>query len=242
MGNIVTTLDWMRVSGKSVEDIQAGNFFIHVSTILECVEHRKLSAWKVKNTEKHIEKRKSESAGIGSAIHDSIDDYIKNGGDIKKTVEKFNEAPVEVEAFLKNYIAFMKMKDMKAITSENYVYSERYGYAGTFDALVERNGKKYIVDWKTGRSYPIKTGWQLAAYKYAYEEGQCPLTGEEVGTIGVHMPACFPDQAPREFMYRHHEFCFKTFLSTMQVFIGLYFNELKKLNWKYLNNDRLQII
>ena len=52
---------------------------------------------------------------------------------------------------------------VKPIALENVVYSRELGCAGTFDALVEIQGKKVLVDYKTGGVYQDHA-IQLAGY------------------------------------------------------------------------------
>ncbi len=50
------------------------------------------------------------------------------------------------------------------------MYSDKYGYAGTMDAVMEIEGKTYIVDFKTSKDIFDDYLLQAAAYKMAYEE------------------------------------------------------------------------
>ena len=56
----------------------------------------------------------------------------------------------------------------RTLDVEKPVYSERYKYAGTLDAIVECDGVVYILDWKASfsKSLPL----QLAAYALANDE------------------------------------------------------------------------
>ena len=51
----------------------------------------------------------------------------------------------------------------RPVALENVVYSRKLGCAGTFDAVMERDGKLVIVDYKTGGVYDDHA-IQLAAY------------------------------------------------------------------------------
>lgn len=57
------------------------------------------------------------------------------------------------------------------IESEQRVFHTKYRYSGTFDRIVEMDGKKYILDIKTGEVHP-EYAVQTAAYVYAYNEGR----------------------------------------------------------------------
>jgi hypothetical protein len=53
------------------------------------------------------------------------------------------------------------------IEAEATVYNRTHGYAGTLDAIVEIEGKKYVLDIKTGKNVWPEAALQLAAYSHA---------------------------------------------------------------------------
>lgn len=50
------------------------------------------------------------------------------------------------------------------------VWNEEYGYAGTFDLLMQFDNMLSLIDLKTGKDYYPKYGEQLSAYQLAAEE------------------------------------------------------------------------
>lgn len=79
---------------------------------------------------------------------------------------------------------------------EKLVYSRQRNYVGRFDAIIEVDGKRYLADYKTSKSfYPMEMGMQTAGYLQAY----CEETGEndigrmilrfdkETGEFDVHI-------------------------------------------------------
>ncbi len=49
--------------------------------------------------------------------------------------------------------------------TEANVFSEKYGFAGTFDAVaVDKSGKYVVLDWKTSNMLNSKYAVQIAAY------------------------------------------------------------------------------
>jgi hypothetical protein len=71
---------------------------------------------------------------------------------------------------------------MKAITqleipkgnlnAEVTVYHDVLQYAGTFDLMyVDRDGKRVLLDWKSGKRLYPEFALQMAAYAYAWEFG-----------------------------------------------------------------------
>ena len=50
------------------------------------------------------------------------------------------------------------------------VYSAKYDYAGTLDAILKGDGKVELIDWKTGASFRPASLLQLVAYRQAVKE------------------------------------------------------------------------
>lgn len=71
-----------------------------------------------------------------------------------------------------SYLEYLTWRDnfhFKPIAVEPHLVSEVWQFGGTPDVLGMVNGKRAIVDWKTGRIYANTFG-QLAAYKVVWEE------------------------------------------------------------------------
>jgi hypothetical protein len=140
---------------------------------------------------------KEKAADIGSIVHSMIDQHIK--GEEFSIDDEIAELPVEDKAKAKNwYLAFLKWEsDTKPrwIKNEQIVYSKKFGYVGTFDAIAEIDGKIYLIDFKTAKYlYRLDHGMQTSAYVKAYEEeygssidGRMILIfSKETGDFNVH--------------------------------------------------------
>ena len=70
--------------------------------------------------------------------------------------------------------------NLQILEVEKLVHSDKYGYAGTVDAIGVRTvGDKagiVILDWKTSNALYPEYAWQASAYAKAWEE----LTGQPV--------------------------------------------------------------
>jgi len=60
--------------------------------------------------------------------------------------------------------------DLKPAHTELMIYSRRYRFAGTTDALFLSSGKLVLFDWKTGAKLHGLYRLQVAAYSYALRE------------------------------------------------------------------------
>ena len=108
---------------------------------------------------------------IGTEAHDWVASYIAseaNGEDIPD----FPENPLVVNCChaAQNWISKV---GLRPIAVEEIVYSRAHKFIGTMDTaggLVEIEGKKAVIDWKSSKGLYVEMRFQLAAYKKAYEE------------------------------------------------------------------------
>jgi len=78
---------------------------------------------------------------------------------------------------------------IKPLKSEMNVYSKDLWYAGIADGVIEKDGKKYILDFKTSGYIYTTAFFQCGAYSYAvkemvaFDDGRFPE-----GVVIVHIP------------------------------------------------------
>jgi PD-(D/E)XK nuclease superfamily len=108
---------------------------------------------------KESQRRKSEAAIKGTEIHREIETLLRDeSGSDNPRREHF--AP------LCNFLAKYKIEH-----AERKLYSRRYRYSGTTDAVaLDGRGLLVLLDWKTGKSIYPEFRLQTAAYVHAYEE------------------------------------------------------------------------
>lgn len=143
-------------------------------------------------------KIKKEAGNIGSIVHDIISEFhvmeltnknhyytIKECNKIlankvdKKITEFVKKVPdFTVPANLKNKVtaclsSFAEWREkvhFEVIESESTVFSAKYGYAGTLDALGKIYGETCIVDYKSSNGIWLEYYYQVASYRCAWEE------------------------------------------------------------------------
>lgn len=120
----------------------------------------------------HITKR-DKGADTGTIVHELVERYLS--GESITPVD--TGGSLEVAAALVGFIKWHRTSKPKTIAVEQIVYSHARDYAGTFDSILEINGKVYLCDLKTtnaSRDAPqgVYADYfiQLGAYLYAYEE------------------------------------------------------------------------
>lgn len=126
-----------------------------------------LSVAKTAHTE-----QKTAAGSIGSVVHDFAQLYTKSVA--IDEIEGFFDLPQEdQEKARKGAEAFVKwVQEINPvfINSEFTVYSKKNRFVGTCDALVEIDGAKYILDYKTSKGVYSSHIYQVASYLKAYEE------------------------------------------------------------------------
>ena len=116
-------------------------------------------------------KQKTEEAcSIGSQVHDFAERYAINKMSLE---DNLVEMPTDENA-INGCIAFIEWVEKNNVIfleTERLVYSEKYNYVGTFDALIKIKDKTYLIDYKTSKAfYPVEMRMQTAGYQLAYQE------------------------------------------------------------------------
>jgi hypothetical protein len=109
------------------------------------------------------------AAELGTAVHAACEEYALTG--VKPVVDD------EVRPFLDQFDAWAHQAQPKYSAVETTVYSPKWGFAGTLDAIIEIDGQVLLTDYKTtkksldGKGKETKpygqVGYQLAAYRFA---------------------------------------------------------------------------
>lgn len=106
---------------------------------------------------------KEEAADIGTAIHEWIDMKVRGENPEIPDNEKTKNG---VLAFLK----WTNENKIKWLENEKIVYSKKYNYVGTLDAIAKIKGKTFLVDYKSSKGIYPEFYLQTAGYQLAYEE------------------------------------------------------------------------
>lgn len=104
------------------------------------------------------------------------------------------DIPDGLEGHVESCVKFLDEFDVVEVISEATCVNRTHGYAGTLDLVCDMLGKRWLLDWKTGRNVYAESTLQLAAYAHAehYLDGRVekPMTelGIQAGGI-VHLRA-----------------------------------------------------
>ena len=195
-----------------------GQVGVSVSTACDLIVPLGLQNYYKKGKYEKLEARKEETATIGSNGHELIEkqakgEEVKPDENLKEWFTAWNET--------------QKQFEISAEMSEVKVFSKTFAYGGQIDRVGVFDGKRCVIDFKTGRYSHINL-WKTEAYRQAYIE----MTGDrEVGAVVLHLPR--PDLASKGHKIAHytierHETCFLNFLCAYQDFLMYYYKDLIK--------------
>ena len=131
--------------------------------LLEILNERGINEYDIDEAKKLHTKRLEVAATIGNKIHDWIEKYVK--GENPPMPEE-NNVLLGVNAFLD----WVKKHKVKFLEAEIPLYSQKYDYCGTADAIGMIGGKRVLIDYKTATGLYNEVLLQTASYVAAYEE------------------------------------------------------------------------
>lgn len=112
----------------------------------------------------------------GSKIHQALELLIA-GKKIKHDDQLFNTTTEELEGMtleeweaVLSFAEWVKEVKPKFLLTEQTVISEKYGFAGTVDTVIQIGDQVYIVDFKSSQYVWPEYELQIAAYKQALSE------------------------------------------------------------------------
>ncbi len=204
-----------------VEGSPPNEWYISVTTALQSAQPPKLLKWMKETNGKKQEQVLQQRSEEGTSFHDLVEADLR-GQNVTATDEQ-----------RRGFDAWLALKSEHNISGEETevsVYSDLWGYAGTFDIIGQVDGERCIMDIKTGY-LSEKAGWQLAAYRYALMS----LGEPNLGMIGIQLRA---DGRSKLVRYTHYDWCFSRFLDCLGAWRGFNFYKLNNINWRWLHTER----
>lgn len=176
-----------------------------VTTILDVAKPSALYSWRERVGVEEADRRVEIAQDHGNAVHSAVEQYVLYPAQAQSHSDR-------VSACLDGFMRFLHDNALSVddiIGSEVFVLSEKYGYAGRLDLLVNINNVLWIVDIKTG-AYRDSHELQLAAYKYAYLE----LTGVRCKTAVLQLT----DEIKRGYRFKETRGTIGVFLAHKKIF------------------------
>lgn len=116
-------------------------------------------------------RRRDSGAGTGTEAHALVEQYLKG---IKVAVEGASQ---EARNAFNAFVKWFEIVTPNVVNVEEVIYSPKLKFAGTYDCMLEIDGKVYLCDLKTtnaSRKAPngvyAENFLQLGAYAMAHEE------------------------------------------------------------------------
>ena len=160
----------------------------------------------------YLESRKA--ADRGTTVHSLIESY-KKGGNIEHIPEKFRGY---ANAFFK-WVGEVKPE---LVENERTVFNDKYGYAGTLDAIAIIGGKKYVVDFKTNKDGNVYTEAHMQVSAYINADG---MTGIDGGVIvALAEDGSYTHQVAKNGFY--------AFINALELYEFINYAEIKALGWR----------
>lgn len=152
----------------------------------------------------------------GTAVHEATEDHDRQAW------RPTDPMAVEIAPYLTAWQAFLSDTGFEIHSIEEQVCSYRHRYAGILDRLGVLNGRRVVIDIKTGSSITPMMGVQLAAYQAAVNEEK---------PKAEQYPYRFICQLRNDSTYRLQEFRDR---SDLTVFLAL----LTLHNWRSLHGNQ----
>lgn len=117
---------------------------------------------------KKYQDERDRAAMIGTNVHEQIEYFLKYNVKNEERLLLDNKAINSIENGLSSFMLWyndVSGSNKIKILMQEYALSCPW-FGGTFDMLMEINGKTYLVDFKTSNHISYKYFLQLAAYRY----------------------------------------------------------------------------
>lgn len=134
------------------------------SVISAMINNESLIKWANNLGFKHINCRDvlNEASDLGTRTHQRIE-QILNGSDYN-----YNGEITTVQSFINWFRIIQENTNYRVIFTEKTIVTPLFG--GTLDCLMEINGAKYLIDYKTSNYVAYRYFLQLAAYRKMLRE------------------------------------------------------------------------
>lgn len=125
-------------------------------------------------------KKRDKAGDNGTKVHAELEVMMNNW------IEGELVLPSDYSDVVTKVRDWMLTNGITPLKSEMPVYSLEHFYAGIADGVIEKDGKKYILDFKTSGYVYTTAFFQMGAYAHAIKEMK---PGAEIaGTVVVHIP------------------------------------------------------
>ena len=156
-------------------------FYPSVTSILQYMPKNKFFENWIKDVGHNSDIIMRRAGKEGTQVHNAAEDLVL-GKEVEWLDEfgnaKYNEL---VWNMILKFADFWNTEKPELISAEEFVYSDKYQYAGTSDLVVKMHGETWLLDIKTSNTLHKTFELQLAAYAKALWENK----GIKIDRMGV---------------------------------------------------------
>tara|TARA_R110001606_G_scaffold91126_2_gene203479 strand:+ start:1435 stop:2217 length:783 start_codon:yes stop_codon:yes gene_type:complete len=158
-----------------------GVFYPSVTTILQYMPKNKFFDNWLKDVGHNADLIMRKAGKEGTQVHEAAERLVE-GEEISWMDDYGNAKYSQVvwEMILK-FADFWKTHKPKLISSEQFIWSDEFKYAGTADIVCEMDGEVWLLDLKTSNALHRAYDLQLAAYAKGMEE----VRGQKIDRTGI---------------------------------------------------------
>ena len=144
-----------------------GVYYPSVTTILQYMPKNKFFELWLKDVGHNADLIMRRAGKEGTQVHEAIETLL-DGEELHWMDDygnaKYNE---KVWEMINKFVDFWTTYKPELISTEEFVYSDEYRYAGTADLVCKLNGETWLIDFKTSNSLHKSYDLQLASYAKA---------------------------------------------------------------------------
>lgn len=158
-----------------------GVYYPSVTSILNAAPMDPFMVSWLQDMGKNAEIVRDRAAREGTAVHEAMEDLVS--GKTIKWQDEYGNAKYNLQVWqmILRGFDFHQTYKPEIISAEQFLYSDKYHYAGTTDLLCKLGGYVWLLDYKTSNHISLTYRMQLAAYAKALEE----LRGIHVDKCGI---------------------------------------------------------
>ena len=154
-----------------------------------------------------------KTAEIGTLAHAMVEEYL--GGRPVDYTSYSADVRDQAENSLLSFFEWEKTHPLKAVLLEEQLVSDKHRYGGTIDCYADLDGKRWLIDFKTGKGIYGEYGIQVAAYRELLREQGYIVDGVRILRIGRDETEGFED---RLLGAAYLNDCFRIFKHLLKVY------------------------
>ena len=178
--------------------------YLSVTEILKCINKPAIAYWASKEvylamikdptlSEKDAlaapYKTSKKAMSRGSTVHSIIEAF-------KSTDKRIENIPADYRDYAFAFYDFVQDHQIEILENEKTVMSQKHKIAGTLDMYANLNGKKIVLDIKTGKDIYQEATLQLSAYKAMLEEANQIV--DQIAVLLLETCLLYTSPSPRD--------------------------------------------